>query len=140
LVGGMLVVCAAHQTNSSSIVHVRLRESVDVVELQASRLAASPAILGDERASAFVPHVHRPLDPGRNVRGRRKNRLHGPVSRLPAHPEALLQQIRDERVQRPLEDDGEISIANPVLEEALRLPQLVTDLTRARELESERLG
>jgi len=136
LLGRVLVVGATGETDAIDVVQVRLRKPVDVVELEPARLAASPAVLGDKSASAFVPHVHLALDRSRSVRRRRKNRLHGLVSpRLPAHAEALLQQIRNECIERFLEDDGEIPIGNAVPEEILRLPQLVANFARPGELE-----
>src|SRR4051812_43056798 len=57
LVSSVLVVGAAHETDSARVMNVRLREPVDVVELEPTRLAASPSVLGDEGASAFVPQV-----------------------------------------------------------------------------------
>src|SRR5207237_7405703 len=65
LLGRVLVVGATGETDAIDFVQVRLRKPVDVVELEPARLAASPAVLGDNSASAFVPHVHLAFDRSR---------------------------------------------------------------------------
>jgi len=110
----------AKQADAVRVVQMRARESVEVIELQAARLRAPAPPLIPERAAPTVALVDLPLDRVRDVAGRRLLRSHG--GRLPWFPtdrEPLVLHLLDQQVERPLEDRGQVSIANSVPEQVL---------------------
>jgi hypothetical protein len=63
----MLVVRAARETDAVDVVDVRLRETVEVVELQPAGFGAPMTIFADECTSAAIPQKDGTFDGIRDV-------------------------------------------------------------------------
>jgi len=110
-----------------------------VIELDELARRAPPPRFAHERALAAVPLPDRPHDVRRDVPGIRRGAWLIAAWTVRCREPGFL-QLRNERVQRPLEDLGDTAGGNLVAEQLLRVAQLGVSPRTHRELHLERLS
>src|SRR3954463_8108443 len=101
LLGREQIVYVTEKADSVHRVHVRSRETLDVIELEPAGLAAPAAVVAHELAAPLGALVHRPLDRVRDVaRPRHRLRRSRRRARFPTDGESLLLQVHDQSIER----------------------------------------
>jgi hypothetical protein len=136
-VGFVAVVRAAPQLDVAGIRATTSRKGNNMMKLQEGTRVTS-SVRADKRTAAAVTPPHFSPNCGRNVP--RVRRAGGWLPRSRRQPALLLLQLFDESAECPVEYHRDITRRRHVPKEILRIPQLVQQLLRCRELNLVALG
>jgi len=116
LFGGVLVVCAASEVDTSGVVDAHSREPFVVVELEKAGLRTPASVLGHERAAASIALDDEAPDPGRDVATDGSSLDRAGVARLATDREPFLPDILDQQLECPFQDVDRIAVRDTMPE------------------------